>query len=204
MFVADRNLPVVSELANGPAVCENCSHLARREGRKQGPASGTKRRGRTAPPPNENERSMPFDAVDLHCLWCETNRRLDELARRVRGGDYLQEALEFAQFVFWSGLVKLFKAHPAPAPLQVDSVVIESKIKELQYGCRQWLMEQDKVRSSKLPTFTRAEITRLNDKLDMIAGYLSKLPVAFDAPVTPRNTDVSVTTEMHERNHCEV
>jgi len=51
------------------------------------------------------------DKTQFHWLYKETVNRLDVLARRVSEGKCLDEALEFATYLEWSGLVKLMEQH---------------------------------------------------------------------------------------------
>jgi hypothetical protein len=74
--------------------------------------------------------------------------------------------------------------------------LIQWKAEGLQRDVREWW-----TRPGKEPKFDFATLAPISEKLDLIAGHVSKLsPVAFDVPVTPCNTSHAVTTEINERN----
>ena len=81
-------------------------------------------------------------------------------------------AVEFARFVRWSGLVKLFEENAQGEPLKVDGAYIRWKAEELERCCT----ERFRTNSTE-PTLTAAYLQSLHDKIDLMAGYLGKLTV---------------------------
>jgi hypothetical protein len=72
-----------------------------------------------------------MDCTDLHWMYKETLRRLDTLHARVREGKSLQEAAEFARYIYWSKIPKILKRYPQPEPLKIDGHLIEKRAQEL-------------------------------------------------------------------------
>lgn len=116
---------------------------------------------------------MRTDSVNLHWLWRETVNRLDVLARRVSENRDVLGASEFCRWLLFSGLIQFFKENSQPEPLKVDGAFVEWKIKELLYQCN------ERFRTGKTePTIAESELKSIHEKMDLIAGYLSKLTAA--------------------------
>ena len=116
---------------------------------------------------------MKAEPHELHCIWRETINRLDIFRQRVQENKDVMAASEFCRWLFFSGLIKLFKDNAQDGFLKVDGSLLESKIQTLLGMCN------DRFRTNNQePTFERTQIESLNEKIDSMAGYLSRLSVA--------------------------
>jgi hypothetical protein len=89
--------------------------------------------------------------------------------RRVQEGKGLEAALEFARYVFWSGIIELCEEYPQEHPLKVDGAMMRWKCEELQRKV------QDRYRlNDGKPHIERTELEEINRKLDLIAGHVAK------------------------------
>jgi len=121
------------------------------------------------------------DKVQLHWLYKETINRLDLLARRVSEGKCLDESLEFANYVEWSGIVRMMEQNAEPEPLKIDGAFLRWKCDELKHAVRQRYQSKDgKYKIEK------SELEAISHKLDLIAGYVSKLPAVAGQPTLPQ------------------
>ena len=122
----------------------------------------------------------PDSEVQFHRIWSETNRRLDSLSDRVRENLEVMAALDFARWLFFSGLLELLEAHSCQGLLKVDGPNLRWKCQELQHDCQERLRLND----SK-PHLEALQLQSIREKLDTMAGYLSKLVVSGPAVVQP-------------------
>lgn len=111
---------------------------------------------------------VDLSPVDLHWLWRETDGRLDYCIRLVERGEGIEAAAMFGQFVIWSGLVKICKAHSSDGPLRVDGSLLESKVGMLLEGVR--IAESGGVvcRDGYCE-----DLRRIRHQLDVIAGAVA-------------------------------
>jgi len=124
---------------------------------------------------------MSFDfKVYLHRIWSETDRRLDSLSDRVRGNVDVMAALDFSRWLFFSGLLELLEANSCEGLFKVDGPNLRWKCEELRRACQ----ERFRLNDSK-PHLEALQLQSIREKLDMMAGYLSKLVVAGPAVVQP-------------------
>jgi len=115
------------------------------------------------------------DEVQFHVLWSWTNQTLDSLSERVAENRSLGEASDFARFVINSRLAEVLKRRSCDDALKVDGPLIEWKAKELLRTVQErWAKQDTKAHLEAL------QLQSIREKLDCIAGYLSKLagPVA--------------------------
>lgn len=113
---------------------------------------------------------MTTDAVQLHWIWRETSNRLDVLHRRVQEGRDVMAASEFARWLNFSGIIKLLEANAQDAPLKVDGALLRSKCEIVLAQCN------DRFRTnSEDPNLAKAELLSIHEKLDTLAGYVSRL-----------------------------
>ncbi len=90
--------------------------------------------------------------------------------------------MDFAHWVQFSGLVRLFKENPQGEPFQVDGELIDSMVRNLVMDCGDYL-------KLNTPGFVRVcHIEAVDRKLDLIAGQLAKLapPVTETAEMGSR------------------
>ena len=116
---------------------------------------------------------------EIWWCWNETKNRLETFHRRVQEGRDVQAAVDFARFIQQCGLIKLFEEHSQPEPLKIDGAFIRWKAEELERCCT----ERFRTNSSE-PTLTAAYLQSLHEKIDLMAGYLSKLTVSPALSVT--------------------
>ena len=128
---------------------------------------------------------MQSDQHTLHKVWLETYNRLETLRRRVNEGRSIDEASGFARWISFSGLIPLFKANAQDGFFKVDGALIESKVELVISMCN------DRYRTNNTePTFEQAELESLHEKIDRMAGYLSRLSEAPAVAVAPRVHDL--------------
>jgi len=120
-----------------------------------------------------------FDSVDLHWLYVQTVGQLNIYERRVREGKSLEAALDFAQFVIWSGLPKLMEAHSQPDPLKVDGAFLRYRANELQEIVR------SNFKGEPVPVVNLTELEKINHKLDLIAGRVAMIAPAPEVGELP-------------------
>jgi len=120
--------------------------------------------------------------VDLSWLWKETHGRLERLARCVRECKQVTEASDFCRWLQFSGLPKIFKAHPQAEPFRVDHAVIDAQIREILFECGE-LFRKGKAD----PQYSESDIAEINRKLDIIAAHVSKFTPPLAATTGPGN-----------------
>jgi hypothetical protein len=123
---------------------------------------------------------MAIETANLHWIYRETMNRLKSYAGRVSEGRDVVAASEFARWLSFSGLIKLFDANPQSEPLKVDGPFMRWSVEQLIQQCN----ERFRTNSAD-PNFKAAEFQSLHEKIDKVAGYLSRLNVAPAVAVTP-------------------
>lgn len=114
----------------------------------------------------------------------------------------MDDACEFARWLFWSGIPELLQAHSTPvgtpSPLVCDGAHFGWKLKEVLEACNEFY------RTNRPSGLGKVEVESLHDKLDklfrnqdLIAGQLSKLSLS-SSPVPsgragPRNRLTTMT-----------
>jgi hypothetical protein len=122
-------------------------------------------------------RSVETEPVNLHWIWSETVRRLEDLLRRAREGKHVQEASEFARWLRMSGLIKLFQFNPAQGHLTVDCKVVEKLIGDILSEC------EDQWRSRNADAkYAASDIAEISRKLDIIAAQVAKFSPGSSLP----------------------
>ena len=116
--------------------------------------------------------------VILHRIWSETNNRLSTLSERVAENRSVDEAREFSNWLFWSGILELLERESCGGPLKVDGSNLRWKCKELEGQCQERYRLND-VR----PHVEALQLQSIHEKLNLMAGYLSKLVVSPGAAV---------------------
>jgi hypothetical protein len=125
----------------------------------------------------------------LHRLYSETMMRLRILQRRVQEGRDVLPASDFARWLQFSGMIPLFKENAQDGVSKIDGSLLESTVEQLLQNCNERLRT-----NNDKPSFDRSDYCSLHEKLDMVAGYLSKLSVAPAVVVEP--------TVANEKNGC--
>ena len=118
--------------------------------------------------------------VNIHRIWNETLNRLETFRARVQENRDVMAASEFARWLFFSGLIELFKANAQDGFFKVDGCLIESKVETLLSMCNDRFRTNDQETS-----FQKSEFESLREKIDRMAGYLAKLSVAPAVAVAP-------------------
>lgn len=124
--------------------------------------------------------------VEMHCMWRETNNRLDVLARRVGEGKDVLAASEFARYLLFSGFLKMFERNPQDFPLKVDGHLLRWKCGDLLDKCARAWKDKNGVVHLDL-----SQLENVNRKLDIIAAHVSK----FSPPLMDKTADVGNTAE---------
>jgi len=107
---------------------------------------------------------------ELAWIYRETERFLRVHATRLRENIGVKEASEFARWLEFSGLLKLFDKNPQPEPHKVDGPALRKMVQEVIMDCGERF-------GKSLPDgcLGVSEVERLNHKLDVIAGGIGRL-----------------------------
>ena len=112
---------------------------------------------------------MQCDPVNLHWMWRETGDRLRVMHTRVREGQDVLAASEFARWLRMSGILTIFRDNPQSEPLEVDERKIVKQIDDLLWDCGERLKRDQ-------PGYVGLGVVeRVERKLDLIAGELIRL-----------------------------
>jgi hypothetical protein len=130
---------------------------------------------------------MSQDSVNLHRIWNETSSRLESLSKRVAENRDVMPALEFARFVIWSGICELLEANSSDGPLKVDGSHLRWQCRELQTQCT----ERFRLNDSE-PHIEALQLQSIHEKINTLAGYLSKLVVAGPAVVQSSEPELKI------------
>jgi hypothetical protein len=116
-------------------------------------------------------RSVAIEFYQVSVLFRETEGMVEHYEKMVREGKELSAAANFARYVRWSGLLKVFKANANDSIAnRVDGALLEWRVEELQR------MVQDRWKDPDAgPKFATSTIEGIEHKLDLIAGYLANL-----------------------------
>lgn len=107
---------------------------------------------------------MKTEAANLHLTFKETVNFLDRIAREVREGKNVMLASQFARWLRFSGLIKIFADNPSAVPyLEVDASIVSTKVEDLIFECGELF------RSGKIdPKYAASDIAEINRKLDLL------------------------------------
>lgn len=109
--------------------------------------------------------------VNLHWIWKETLQKVDSFSKRVAENVDVESAHEFARYLLWSGILKMLERNPQSEPLKVDGAFLRWKANELERACTErWRLKD------KDPHLSMLEVQSIHEKLNAIAGFLSKFP----------------------------
>jgi hypothetical protein len=111
---------------------------------------------------------MNIELHELHWIWNETVTRLDSFARDVREAKHVMEASNFARWLNFSGLVRVFNDNPSTQlHLEVDGALVQRKINDLLFECGELF------RGGKAdPKYAASDIAEINRKLDFLMEQL--------------------------------
>ena len=112
----------------------------------------TESQGHMVRPPTSIAQLKSMHTAGLHRIYRETMNRLDVLSRRVAEGRDVMAASEFARWLSFSGIIRLCEENACGGDLKVDGALLR------------WTCEQ--------------LIQQCNERIDLMAGYMSKLSVA--------------------------
>jgi hypothetical protein len=116
---------------------------------------------------------VTFNETELYWLWRETMNRLESYTKRVKEGRDVSAAHDFAGYVRWSGLVKLCKDNPQASPLPVDGHLLQGAAENLHALCTEFYKNQGRPKG-----LATSELHSLHEKLDLLAGHVSRLTAA--------------------------
>ena len=114
-------------------------------------------------------------------MYRETFVRVERFERCVAENRSLEEALDFSRFLHWSGLLTFFEINAQCPPLTVDGPHLRWRVEELQRS----IQSRYRLNDSQ-PHLSSGSVDSLHDKMDAIAGYLSKLassPILNGSPL---------------------
>lgn len=124
--------------------------------------------------------STDSQAIWFARVYSESSSRIDVLSRRVQEGRDVLAASEFCRWLLFSGIIKLLEENPNPAPLKVDGAHLQWKCEELLQLCN------SRLRSPVAePCLTAGYLQSLHDKVDLVAGYLSRITAGSAVGVNP-------------------
>jgi hypothetical protein len=113
-------------------------------------------------------------------MWRETMTKLSSYSKRVSEGRDLVAASEFARWLNFSGTLELYKANPQAEPFKVDGAFMQWTVDQLIEQCN------ERFRTGSVdPNFKASEWQSMHEKIDKVAGYLSRLSVASAVSVNP-------------------
>jgi len=114
--------------------------------------------------------AMTIGVPELAWIYRETERFLRVHATRLRENIGVKEASEFARWLEFSGLLKLFDKNPQPEPHKVDGPTLRKMVQEVIMDCGERF-------GKSLPDgcLGVSEVEKLNHKLDVIAGGIGQL-----------------------------
>jgi hypothetical protein len=144
----------------------------------------TKRTKANPPTSLESRKAVYFgDNVILHWLFKQTMNHLELLTRAVHEGRAVDEASNFARWLSFSGLIKIFEAYPQPVPLLVDGPAMRLVTDKLVSACGVIY------KGGRMPENpSQSVIDEMNAKMDFIISQMAKTasPSFVDTAVTGR------------------
>ena len=133
-------------------------------------------------------------AVAFARLYSESIARIDVLTRRVQEGRDIVAASEFCRWLTFSGIFDLLKtqANEERGILKIDGAHLEYRCHELLSLCNDRMSH-----NSTEPCLTAGYLQSLHDKIETMAGYLSKLSV--ETPVITQSVPAVVEPSREPR-----
>ena len=127
---------------------------------------------------------MENDTAILARIYGQTVNQLDAFSKRVQEGRDVEAASDFARWLSFSGILMLLERYPNQVqsnhPLKVDGSFLRWKCEQLVEACN------ERFRTNSLnPAFAKKEFESMHEKIDRVAGYLSKLTAARTINVEP-------------------
>ena len=127
---------------------------------------------------------MEENSAILARIYGQTVNQIDAFSKRVQEGRDVEAASDFARWLSFSGICLLLERYPNEGqshnPLKVDGRLLRWKCDQLIEACNL------RFRTNNLnPSFEKKEFESLHEKVDRMAGYLSKLTAARTINVEP-------------------
>jgi len=124
------------------------------------------------------------DTAILARIYGQTVNQLDSFSKRAQEGRDVEAASDFARWLSFSGILMLLERYPNQVqshhPLKVDGSFLRWKCEQLIEACN------ERFRTNSLnPAFAKKEFESMHEKIDRMAGYLSKLTAASTINVEP-------------------
>lgn len=137
---------------------------------------------------------MESDTAILARIYSETVNKLDSFSRRVQEGRDVNAASEFARWLLFSGILPLLEQYPnqvqSQNPLKVDGAFLRWKAGQLVEAC------SDRYRTNNQnPSIEKTEFESIHEKIDRMAGYLSRLTAVATVAVEPMSEPVAEKSE---------
>jgi hypothetical protein len=125
---------------------------------------------------------MHNDIINLATIYRETTNRLEVFTRRVQEGKDVMPASEFCRWLEFSGILPLMLTHTnqEQGPFKIDGSLLRWRCDQLLDNCNERLRT-----GNENPTFEKLEFQSIHEKIDRMAGYLSRLSVAPAVSVAP-------------------
>jgi len=105
----------------------------------------------------------------LHWLWKETVGKLESLERALMDRRAVEYATDFARWVEFSGLTKIFDAYSQPPPLRVDGEAIRALVSRVIESSGQILKGGNAAFNPNT-----AKLDEINTKFDFLLSQLAK------------------------------
>lgn len=106
--------------------------------------------------------------------------KLSSYSKRVSEARDVTAASEFVRWLNFSGLLEFFKANPQGEPFKVDGAFMQWTVDQLLEQCN------ERFRTGNAdPNFKASEWQSMHEKIDKMAGYLSRLSAAPAVSVNP-------------------
>jgi hypothetical protein len=128
--------------------------------------------------------SIESDLAILARIYSETHAKLESFAKRVAEGRDVESASDFARWLQFSGILMLLERYPnrvmSHDMLKVDGAFLRWKCDQLLDACN------ERLRTGNLnPSFEKKEFESMHEKIDRMAGYLSRLTASGDIRAEP-------------------
>jgi hypothetical protein len=105
----------------------------------------------------------------LHWLWKETVGKLESLERALMDRRAVEYASDYARWIEFSGLLKIFDAYPQPPPLRVDGEAVRALVTRVVESAGQIL------KGGNAPfNPNTAKLDEINSKFDFLLSQLAK------------------------------
>jgi len=136
-------------------------------------------------PEHESESIMQPDQVKLYVCYRDTQARLSSFSRCVQEGHHLDEAADFARFVF-NSLAPLLVLFPQSSPLPCDGHLLRRAAADLLRDVQErW------VTGDTSPKLQLSELQGINHKLSILAAHVARMTPVMPSVIFPAFSQLS-------------